>query len=177
MQAVAKAWLWRWRALGRELSVRALGPIAHPTFVLFFLFIVFGLGGVGVWVELFKLSYSSGTQPEVTDGLITSLVTFFFALAGSSCTQLIIEESESKALRALAAGTLVLLVLVGAAVVGARDRNADVAVWASSLASAVSLIVWWIANAKAPGLRDPDAPTGGSVNKDLPGDLAGYTTR
>lgn len=80
MQAVAKAWLWRWRALGREL-VRALGPIAHPTFVLFFLFIVFGLGGVGVWVELFKLSYSSGTQPEVTDGLITSLVTFFFALA------------------------------------------------------------------------------------------------
>jgi hypothetical protein len=153
-----------------------LGPLAHPTFVIYFVFIVVGLGGVGTWVEVYKLYRPLGAPPEPTDGLITSLVTFFFALTGSSCTQLIIEESESKSLRALAAG-MFILALAGAFLAIARVRNVDLAVWASSLASVASLVVWWIANAKSPGLRDPDAPTGGSVKKDLPGDLTGYIVK
>ena len=174
MATESKAWTRRWAALWRELVLRAVEPIEHPTFVIFFFAIVVGVGGIGTWVELFKLIRPQGT-PAPLDGLITSLITFFFALVGTSCTQLIIEESESKALRALAQLVL-FLAFVGAvlATAGVWSGQAGVLPW--TLASVAALVIWWLANAKSPGLRDPDAPTGGTVTKTLPGNLANYKT-
>lgn len=175
MVTESKARTRRWAALGRELALRAFEPIEHPTFVIFFFAIVVGVGGVGTWVELFKL-YRLQETPGPLDGLITSLVTFFFALVGTSCTQLIIEESESKALRALAQCVL-FLAFVGAvlATAGIGSGQAGILPW--TLASIAALAIWWLANAKSPGLRDPDAPTGGAVTKTLPGSLADYKTK
>ena len=174
MDAQPKARARRWAALGRELALRAVEPIEHPTFVMFFLAIVVGVGGVGTWVEVFKLSRPP-TSPDPLDGLITSLITFFFALVGTSCTQLIIEESESKALRALAQCVL-FLAFVGGVLATAGVASGKEGIWPWTIASIAALVVWWIANAKSPSLRDPEAPTGGSVNRDLPGDLAEYKT-
>jgi len=171
----SKAWTRRWAALRRELALRAVEPIEHPTFVFFFLAIVVGVGGIGAWVELFKLARLQGT-PVQLDGLITSLITFFFALVGTSCTQLIIEESESKALRALAQFVLFLAFVAAVlATAGVGSGQAGILPW--TLASIFALVVWWLANAKSPGLRDPDAPTGGAVTKTLPGNLADYKTK
>ncbi|MFN4037511.1 hypothetical protein [Comamonas aquatica] len=175
MEMESKAWTRRWAALRRELALRAVEPIEHPTFVIFFLAIVVGVGGVGTWVELFKLSRPQGA-PDPLDGLITSLITFFFALVGTSCTQLIIEESESKALRALAQFVL-FLAFVGAVLATAGVGSGQAGIWPWTFASVAALVVWWLANAKSPGLRDPDAPTGGAVTKTLPGNLANYKTK
>jgi hypothetical protein len=146
----------------------------HPTFLFFFLFFVFGLGSAGTWVELFKLKLE--TDPNYSlDGLITSLVTFASALIGTSCTQISIDDNESKALKTLAQGIVIIYVFaVLAAAVGVGKGSTGAWLW--TVASLIALLVWWIANAKAPSLRDPEAPTGGSVDKELPGSLANYTT-
>ncbi len=162
-------------ALWRELKLRAAEPIEHPTFVMYFVGVVFLLGGVGAWVELVKLLRSQEESYSL-DGLITSLVTFFFALVGTSCTQLVIEESESKALRALAQFILILAIVPAAlAIAGVGSGQTGIWIWAP--ASIFSLLVWWLANAKSSGLKDPDAPTGGAVTKTLPGNLADYKTK
>lgn len=168
-----KAWTWRWTALRNELMQRAKEPLEHPTFVIFFFTTVCGIGGVGTWFELFKLFRQHGA-PNALDGLITSLITFFFAVVATSCTQFIIEESESKALRALA--MFVLFLAIGAVLANTvvDSSLAGVLIWA--FASVVALAVWWMTNAKSPGLKDPDAPTGGLVTKPLLGNLAGYKT-
>ncbi|QJW78702.1 hypothetical protein [Burkholderia glumae] len=175
METRSRDWTRHWAALKHELALRAIEPLESPTFVFFFLAIVVGVGGIGIWVELFKLTRPQGT-PGPLDGLITSLIAFFFALVGTSCTQLIIEESESKALRALAQFVL-FLAFVGAALATAGVGSSQAAILPWTLASIVALIVWWLANAKSPGLRDPDAPTGGAVTKTLPGDLSNYKTK
>lgn len=174
MQNDTRPWSWRWKALGRELGGRALEPIGHPTFIIYFVFIVVALGGLGPWIEVFRYNHPRPISGPA-DGLITSLVTFFFALSGSSCTQLIIEESENKAIRALAAGIFVVA-LGGATFAAISVEDPKLAIWLSGFASVAALVVWWIANAKSPGLKDPDTPTGGSLETDLPGNFAGYTT-
>lgn len=165
---------WRWVALRRDIWNRVRDPLEHPSFFFYFFFFVFGLGSAGTWVELIKLKLA-GDPNYSLNGVTTSLVTFASALIGTSCTQISIDERATKALKTLAQGILVLYVFgVVIAAVGIGEA-ADVAViWAA--ASVFALIVWWIANARSPGLRDPEAPTGGSVNRDLPGDLAGYKT-
>lgn len=157
------------------MALRAVEPIEHPTFVIYFLVIVVGVGGIGTWVELFKLTRPQGISNPL-DGLITSLITFFFALVGTSCTQLIIEESESKALRALTLFFL-FLAFVGAVLAAAGVGSGQAGIFPWTFASIAALAIWWLANAKSPGLRDPDAPTGGAVTKTLPGNLAEYKTK
>lgn len=164
-----------WSALWRELQLRAIEPFESPTFVLFFIAIVIGVGGIGTWFELFRLAKPQET-PDPLDGLVTSLITFFFALVGTSCTQLIIEESESKALRALGQFVLILAFVGAAVLVAVGMASGQAGIWPWTVASIFALIVWWMANAKSTGLRDPDAPTGGAVTKKLPGNLSDYKT-
>ncbi|WP_155628334.1 hypothetical protein [Burkholderia multivorans] len=175
MATESRDWTRHWTALKRELVLRAVEPFESPTFVFFFFAIVVGIGGVGIWIELFKLTRPQGV-PDPLDGLITSLIAFFFALAGTSCTQLIIEESESKALRALAQVVL-FLAFVGAALATAGVGSGQAGILPWTLASMAALVVWWLANAKSPGLRDPDVPTGGAVTRTLPGNIADYKTK
>lgn len=175
METESRTWTRHWSALWHELVARAKEPFESPTFVFFFLAVVIGVGGIGTWIELVKLTRSQVT-PDPFGGLLTSLVTFCFALVGTSCTQLIIEESESKALRALAQLVLILAIISGAlAIAGVGSGRWGLLIW--TLASLIALVVWWIANAKSMGLRDPDAPTGGTVTKTLPGNLAEYKTK
>ena len=174
MDREARSRFWRWTVLWRDISDRFRDPPEHPTFIFYFLFLVLGLGAAGTWVELFKY-WRSTNASEPLDGLITSLVTFFFALIGTSCTQIIIDDTESKALKTLAQGILITSMLVVILATAGIGKGVSAA-WAWGFGSAIALAVWWIANAKTPGLRDPDAPTGGSLKKDLPGNLSGYTT-
>ena len=165
---------WRWSALRHDILSRFSGPLEHPTFLFYFLFFVFGLGSAGTWVELFKLK--PATDPSYTlDGLITSLVTFASVLIGTSCTQITIGDNESKAMKTLALGVLFLYGFgVVLAAVGIGKGNA--AAWIWTAASVTALMVWWLANSKSSEFKDPEAPTGGSVNRNLPGNLTGYTT-
>jgi divalent metal cation (Fe/Co/Zn/Cd) transporter len=157
------------------LTQRVIEPFEYPTFVFFFIAIVIGVGGIGTWIELFRLARPQ-EAPDSFDGLVTSLITFFFALVGTSCTQLIIEESESKALRALGQCILVLAFVGAGVLIALGKASGQAGIWPWTGASVFALVVWWIANAKSSGLRDLDVATGGAVTKTLPGNLSGYKT-
>lgn len=165
---------WRWAALRRDILSRFSDPLEHPTFFFFFLFFVFGLGSAGTWVELYKLKPE--TDPAYSlEGLISALVTFASVLIGTSCTQISIGEGESKALKTLALGVLVFYVF-GAVLAAVGIGKGITAAWVWTGASVIALAVWWLANAKSPEFKDPEAPTGGSINRPLAGSLTGYTT-
>lgn len=168
-----------WIDLGRELKKRTFEPLSHASFVIYFVVAVIAIGGVGFWIELYAYFLHVTPLSEQTDPLAalrTAVITFFPALAGSACLQLVWAESHQKSLRAFGVLFLCLMTVIALAispsVVG--DRWALILGFISSIAS---LWTWWIANAKQQDLLDinPEAPLGGDKDAKLSGDLSGFT--
>jgi len=166
-----------WSAVGRELSKRTCDPLSHFSFVAYFLIAVVVLGGMGVWLELYSHLFLEHTTPENTRSLAsvrTALITFFPALAGSACMQLIWAENNQKSLRAFAAAVLVLLTM-GALMIAPTAVRHEVALGVGAFFSLIALWTWVIANAKQQDLLDPDAPLGKKdLNAELAGNLDGF---
>lgn len=166
-----------WIGLVRELAKRTVDPIGHATFVIYFILAVVIAGGAGVWLELFI--YLAQSPAPTLGPLRTAVITFFAAVAGSACMQLIWAEDDNRALRAYA--TLVLIViLIAALIIGIPTKiPAETAIGYGALATLVSLWTWWVANAKQKDLLDPvnpDDALGGNPNDGLAGNLQGFKT-
>jgi len=167
-----------WARLGRELKKRTVDPFGHFSFVGYFLVAVVIFGGAGIWIELrsyiFFVASDSVSYPSLAS-LRTAVATFFFALAGSSCMQLILAEDRERFLRAFAMvllALLTMLIIFFVTPIGVTDLAA---LAVGTGACVVALWLWWIANAKQKDLLDPDAPTGGYVTSGvLPGNLDGF---
>lgn len=168
-----------WIELGRELKKRTLEPFSHASFVIYFIVAVVAIGGVGFWLELYAYLLHDTPPPEQTDSLAalrTAVITFFPALAGSACLQLVWAESHQKSLRAFGILFLCLMTVVALAISPSVVGNR----WAlilGSISSIASLWTWWIANAKQQDLLDidPEAPLGGDKDATPVGDLSGFT--
>ena len=163
-----------WRRLGRELRKRSSDPLGHFSFVSYFLVAVVIFGGAGIWTELrsyLNFAPTTGHPCASLASLRTALITFFPALAGSSCMQLIWAADYERSLRAFAVVVLTALIVAIFFITpeGVSDRAA---LTVGMVASLLALWSWWIANAKQQDLLDPDAATGGkAVGGDLPGNL------
>lgn len=168
-----------WIELGRELKKRTLEPFSHASFVIYFVVAVIAIGGVGFWIELYSYLLHVTQTPEQTDPLAslrTAVITFFPALAGSACLQLVWAENHQKSLRAFGVLFLCLMTVIALAISPSVVGNR----WAlilGSISSIASLWTWWIANAKQQDLLDidPEAPLGGDKDAKLAGDLSGFT--
>lgn len=168
-----------WVELARELKKRTFEPVAHASFVIYFVVAVIVIGGVGFWIELYAyllLATPSTGQADPVSALRTAVITFFPALAGSACLQLVWAENHQKALRAFGILFLCLMTVIALAISpnAVGNRSALVFGFFSSIAA---LWTWWIANARQKDLLDidPDAPLGGNRNADIPGNLDGFT--
>lgn len=167
-----------YREIADEFKERTVKPFKHPSFVLFFIFAVLGLGALGIWLELYafiypeKGAYSTGG----TDALRTAVLTFFPAVAGTAAMQLMWAEA-TKHFRSVAFAILGAFLVVALIISPARISNPSALV-VGVLASFFSLWVWWIANAKQADLLDKintSAPVGGDdVEVPLPGSLDDY---
>ncbi|MDR5778133.1 hypothetical protein QCE63_01660 [Caballeronia sp. LZ065] len=168
-----------WKRLARELGKRSREPLGHFSFVSYFVVAVFIFGGAGIWTELRSYLYFVPTAHEPLASLAslrTAVITFFPALAGSSCMQLIWAEDHERSLRAFAIVVLAALIVAIFFITpeAVSDRAALVV---GAAASVLALWSWWIANAKQQDLLDPDAATGGkAVDGDLPGSLDQFNT-
>ncbi len=166
-----------YRQIFDELRSRTIAPAMHPSFVVYFVLAVSGLGALGVWLELYAYIYP---EPSVyprqrSDSLRTAILTFFPAVAGTAAMQLLWAES-TKHFRSVAFAILGIFLLLALIVSPSRITNAS-ALFVGVTASLVSLWVWWIANAKQPDLLDnfnPSTPVGGEPGTALPGSVAGY---
>lgn len=171
-----------WSNLSKELRKRTKEPFRHPSFVFYFLAAVLGAGGAGFWLELNSWLMSSAPTslaepPNPLGPLRTAVITFFPALAGSACMQVILAEEDMKSLRAF---SLILLfcVTVVAVVVSQSAVSNEAALILGFVCSLAAFWSWWIANAKQKDLLDSDhdAPVGGDTQADLAGagSLAGF---
>ena len=161
-----------WVTLFRELRKRTVEPLSHASFVMYFCVAVVLVGGAGVWFEthsyVFHVPTAEHPLPS-SSALRIAVITFFPALAGSSCMQLIWAEDHHKSLRAFAITALAALTGLVFAIAPSAVSN-SAALWTGLVASIVALWTWWIANAKQRDLLDLDAATG---KRDTAGDLPG----
>ncbi len=161
-------------AVGRELLRRTRRPRGEFVFWVYFVLCVLGLGGLGFWVELLQLN-GQPAQNRSWDNAYTALVTFFPALIGSSCVQMVF-ETNNRRMQAFA-----IICCAGALVMGATlistMRPASCVMWFLSIVMCLtSLWVWWIANADNKALHDEppgDAAVGGDPDAPLAGDFGG----
>lgn len=170
-----------WIALRKELRKRTFEPASHASFVMYFLFAVVVFGGAGIWVEGHSYIWYVETVENPhhsASALRTAVLTFFPALAGSACMQLIWADDIFKPLRSFAMCVLVALVALIFVVAPSVVSN-TVALLAGVFASMIALWTWWIANARQRDLLDIDidAPTGKKdTSGELAGDLGGFKT-
>jgi hypothetical protein len=168
-----------WTLLRNELWRRTKGPAAHASFVMYFLIAVFLIGAGGVWLELYSLlvlaETANSTSPSVS-GLRTAVITFFPALAGSACMQLVWAEGKNKSLRSFAVVALVVMTIVAIGISPSVISSKTVFV-VGAIASLLALWIWWIANADQPSLLDTnlEAPLGKDPQSELSGNLDGFT--
>lgn len=163
-----------WSELRRDVWRRTTRPAAHATFVFFFFGSVVLIGGLGIWVELIN----AAKAPSPTDFLPvrTAMATFFPALIGSTCFQIVLGK-YLKALRAVAFVGTTIIAAVGFWLVLDRNLSTALSLSIGTLASLVSLWFWWIANADNPDFFDEpldQAALGGSTDRPLGGDLGGF---
>lgn len=169
-----------WILLWRELKKRTVEPFSHVSFVFYFLIAVIVIGGIGFWIELFNYAVYATPNAALADPLSplrTAVITFFPALAGSACLQLVWAESHQKSLRAFAAFVLFLMVAIAIVIAPNAVTNSSALKWGFA-SSIIALWTWWIANAYQADLRDdidPDASLGGNKDAKLSGNLNGFT--
>lgn len=163
-----------WRHLKKSLLDRTLRPWQHPSFVLYFLVAVVLIGAAGIWLEVHKLLFGA-VDCASGSALRTALITFFPALAGSACMQIVLAEDEQKSMRAVAICLLTVLTAVALCISPATVRE-TAAIWIAATCSLIALWTWWIANALQTDFQDGnDAPVGKSDPKsDLQGSLVGF---
>lgn len=168
-----------WKLLWDELWNRTKEPAAHASFVMYFLIAVVVIGAGGVWIELYSLLFLADTDcpsSSSVSGLRTAIITFFPALAGTACMQLVWAEDKNKSLRSFAVTALVLITILAIGISPSVIGSMTVFIF-GLLASLLALWLWWIANSKDPDLLDPnlEAPLGKDPRSELSGDLTGFT--
>ena len=71
-----------WTYLGREIVRRTKQPWNHVPLVLYVLVAIVVFGGLGIWVEIVKISTSD--EHRGTGELFAAMATFYPALVGAS---------------------------------------------------------------------------------------------
>lgn len=165
-----------WADFRADLARRTKKPLKHVTFVMYFLGSVVAIGGLGLWVELINYARTSG--PGDAASVRTAIATFFPALIGSTCLQIIL-GNYLKQLRATAFLFTLAFAGIGFWLIFDRGMAASYSLAIGSVSSLASLWFWWIANADNPDFFDeetsPAAATGGEdASRALRGDLGGF---
>lgn len=129
--------LYHWTELWNFLKKRLKSPIAHPSYIFYFILVVVGVGGIGVW----KAAVIDQSVVDTT----SNLMTFFPALAGASAFELALNKGIIKAARMLT--ILVGGILVVAIIVMWNYPDNLLSLFVGLICATVSLTLWWIANA------------------------------
>lgn len=138
------------RLLRDYLYEQLAAPLNQFSFWAYLVLAVVIFGGLGVWVEVYKLVRHS---PAGVGGFLSALYTYFPAIAFASSMQLVIREDQHRYVRSFA--LLVGTVLLGIAILHAlQSWSETTSVITGVVACAISLLFWWITNATDSNLHD-----------------------
>ncbi|WP_157935658.1 hypothetical protein [Bordetella trematum] len=159
-----------WHNLGSELKQRSLAPWKHPSFVIYFLIAVAGIGAAGVWLEIYRMF----EQHFDLANLRIAVYTFFPVLTATTGLQLIWAEGGMRSMRAFS--ILIITICLLGWIICTAIKNHETSLWWGIFFSILALWLWVITNAKQPDFLDAinDAPIGGKLDRPLKGDLTGF---
>lgn len=160
-----------WKGFRSQLVKRVREPIQYPGFFIYFLIVLVIMGGLGVWITLFRLLFSEGSQDW--ELFSSSLSTYALPIMAAAFGDLILAERPIRSVQIFAYGIAILGAIC--AVVGMVNNIPYVCVFGVILA----LFLWWFANSENANLIEPTppatAPTGGDVEKqELKGDTSEF---
>lgn len=143
--------LWEWFVITMKK------PLKCVIFWVYFIVGVLLFGGAGIWSLWF-----SSSKPS----LLMAVCSFYLAIAGASCMDFIFSEDERKYIRGFSIFWAMLLCVLTLFAFFKENY------WIASLATIISLVLWWLANAENPKLTDiarPLSPVGGDANGEVNG--------
>ncbi|MGK5007208.1 hypothetical protein [Janthinobacterium sp. LB2P70] len=157
------------RPLATYLRTQLATPLGQFSFWTYLLIAVWGIGGLGIWVELIKHARGAGNS----EGILTAIYTYFPAVAVGSSMQLIIKEDEKRHVRSFASliGSALILIAV---LQGLELTGEYPYVW-GVIGILIATFLWWVANGGDENLHDninpadslgdnPHKPPAGSSN-------------
>jgi len=152
------------------LNKRIKKPIGHPSYWFYFLVIVTGAGGIGVWKAVFL--------DKCFQAVASNLMTFFPAVAAASAFEIVLGKDDYKTPKSARVATLFvgLLLIVAVAIIWPNDSTA-LATVTGTIAALISLVLWWIANAENTALLDSPPGKeafGGPVSGEVEGDVSEF---
>ena len=141
------------RLLGKTFEFVVL-LFSRPRLALYFIVIVLGVGGVGVWIPLFQLK--CGGQIGLME-VYRSFATYAIAIAVTAFAEFLLRNKDELTLMMFAFG----LTLVGAvpAVVILVHDSTTVAATCTKISIFATLWLWFIALADSPAFDEGDART------------------
>lgn len=165
-----------WKDFRDDLKRRWRQPFNHASFCLYFGISILLIGYLGIWLEFGMLVHSDWKD---STNLRSALATFFPALIGSTCIQLLVQNTL-KALKLFSIGFMIVFFAISAWLIADSGLSSWIAFPVGLLSTLASLWYWWIANADNADFFDdqlPTAPVGGeNTERPLGGTLKGFTT-
>lgn len=161
------------KAAGQEIIRRLSKPISQITFWIYLALAVVGLGGLAIWVELWRYFHpmATGANPHSPlDSLKLALATVFPAIVGASALELVL--NDDKMARNLGLVFLSICALLAIYLLGFGNPSDGLAIFLGALGCVGAVFVWWIASGLDDIFQDrskPDDAVGGDPRRDLPG--------
>ena len=144
-------------ALLKDLNNRFEYPQQSYTFYTQLFFTVIGCGGAGIWWTI----HTDGFDAK---SLSAALLTYFPPLVAASTIDFIQEKKQYLRMFGFSVGLLLAAIFLVAV-----TRSLVWEFWWAIIGTLLSIAFWWLANGEKDWVKDnqPDAPTGGDVNKPL----------
>src|SRR6266545_632548 len=131
----------RWSQLSAELRSRLRGPLRSPLFVIYFVFLIIIIGGLGIWDILVRSATYKGAnlQFSVSQATLSAIHTYLVAIAVAAGTDAILRWGEpNRTLRFLSYVSVTTLVLF--AVFNSLLLES---MFLATLLAAGALMLWW----------------------------------
>jgi hypothetical protein len=157
-----------WKELVAEIRRRVKDPFGQPEFVLYFVAIILLIGGLGVWISVYKKDW------EVVP---RDMSTYLLAILAASAADLVLSKKSTRSLQML--GLFVLVTGGFLAVLSQANTNVIRAYVYAIVGTLMALLLWWVANSIRRDIFGPAEPIdalGGQLHEELTGDLTDIET-
>jgi hypothetical protein len=135
----------KWLELNLFFKKRIITPFDHPEFLIYFILVIIGFGGIGIWFSLYDQCSSKNVFSHLN--VISNILSFSVAIVAAGSIELMFVEN--KILKTPLLLISVSIIILSSLFYLVLIKNGNPENYFFVIPSAVfSLFIWWIANAE-----------------------------
>lgn len=144
MENTPKEVISKWLELKLFFNKRIITPFDHPEFIFYFLLVIIGFGGIGIWYSIY---YEVSKVIFLHSNIIGNILSFSVAIIAAGSLELMFVEN--KAIKnPLLLISLIIIVLITILFFVFINLNNPLNYFFVIPIGMFSLFVWWIGNAE-----------------------------